>query len=247
MLSKGYSIVSEKKIYKNAKWISALSPAIEDYINYTLTDAPSIEVLPNMADCQMFHYKSESFDSFDKATPFRVLYAGSLGFANGLISLIDCARKCQELNLPVSFTIMGDGAEKDSLYKAAQDLPIVVFKPHAGMIAVEQEMTAHHAVFISFRNEITLSTGCPNKFMDGLAAGKLIIINFEGWVKKTIEQHECGFSFQPESTDGFIEMLRPFLVSAELLRQYQENARQLAEAEFEVNVVMDRLLKKLRS
>ena len=87
------------------------------------------------------------------------------------------------------------------------------------------------AVYVSFDKAPILSTGSPNKFFDGLAAGKLIIINFKGWIKTFIEENECGFSYDPANKDEFKTKLLPFLNNPELLNQAKNNSKSMS-AEF---------------
>jgi hypothetical protein len=58
-------------------------------------------------------------------------------------------------------------------------------------------MNITDASFIFYKPVPVLETGSPNKFFDGLAAGKLIIINFGGWIKTEIEENKCGVYVNP--------------------------------------------------
>ena len=53
-------------------------------------------------------------------------------------------------------------------------------------------MNVTDATFICYKPVPILETGSPNKYFDGLARGKLILVNFGGWIKEEIEAKRCG-------------------------------------------------------
>ena len=67
------------------------------------------------------------------------------------------------------------------------------------------------AVYVSFKDVKVLGTGSPNKFFDSLAAGKLTIINFDGWIKQLITKNKCGFHHNPHSSTAFVRKLKVFV------------------------------------
>ena len=93
-------------------------------------------------------------------------------------------------------------------------------------------MRVTDAVFVCYRPVPVLETGSPNKYFDGLAAGKLIVVNFGGWIRDEIEAEQCGIYVDPHDSNSFADRLTPFLNDASLLHRYQNNARRLAEAKY---------------
>jgi glycosyltransferase involved in cell wall biosynthesis len=93
------------------------------------------------------------------------------------------------------------------------------------------------ATFICYKPLPVLETGSPNKFFDGLAAGKLILVNFGGWIRKEIEENECGVYTDPRQPTDFVKKIRPFLLDKEHLTAYQQASRQLAEKKYSRNLL----------
>ena len=75
-------------------------------------------------------------------------------------------------------------------------------------------------------------TNSPNKFFDGLAAGKICITNIRGWVKDIIESEECGFYADPEHPVEFAEKIKALANDPVTASRYKKNARNLAETKF---------------
>lgn len=219
----------EKTIYNRAKSIVALSEAIRERIA-TKTPGKNIAVIPNMADTEYFKSANTSPAKFGTTSPFIISYIGAVGFANGLDHLLECARACQKSSLPVRFVICGEGAFTKNLKAIKTQLKIdnlsfIEFQTRDG---VKKLLDETHAIFVSYRPFPILETGSPNKYFDGLAAGKLVIVNFGGWIRKEVESNSCGVYVNTQRPHEIVDVLSPFLNDAELLRTYQSNARHLA-------------------
>ena len=227
----------ERRVYKNAKYLIGLSPAIKDYIEYTCDFQVNAINIPNMSDCEAFqpHFRKEAVSP---QNPFQISYIGTFGLANDLENLVALARLCEQEKLPVQFNLMGDGARAQDLKDQSQDLSNIKWMPYSSHQHVKTLLSGSDAVYVSFQDLPILGTGSPNKFFDGLAAGKLIIVNFEGWIRELILENECGLYHPPGDSKGLLENLTSFIQSPSLLETYQENARTLAEVQFEKNKLL---------
>ncbi len=221
----------ERRIYKNAEKLIGLSPPIRDYMEYTCDFNVKAVSIPNMADCDFFQ-PTPTPSEFTPESPMVISYIGTFGRANHLDYLLALAKTCEEQELPVHFQLMGEGAKLPLLEKQAEQLSNVSILEFGNREEVKALLDQSQAVYVSFLDVPILSTGSPNKFFDGLAAGKLILLNFGGWMKKLIDEHECGVHCAPDDPEAAAANLRPFLSSTLLLEEYQSNARKLAEEQF---------------
>jgi len=85
---------------------------------------------------------------------------------------------------------------------------------------------------VSFLKFPVLETCSPNKFFHALAAGKLCIVNSDGWLRSLVEKYECGFYFDPNVPEGFPSLIEPYLRNPELVLKHQRNALLLAKSHF---------------
>ncbi len=230
----------EKKVYKSASKIVALSLPIKDYILNKVPQA-EIAVIPNMANINFYKPVSCNY-STDKNNPFIISYFGAISEANYLEDIITLAEHLPKEN-NIIFQIMGEGKDAEKIKKMAKDkgLENVIFYPFGNRDEVVEKMNTSQAIIITYKDLAVLATGSPNKLFDGLAAGKLIIINFKGWTKELIENNKCGFHYQLGDADDFNRKIKPFLTDRDLLKEYQKNSRKLAEEEFP----KERLISKL--
>ncbi len=226
----------EKRIYKSAHSIVALSPAIQSAIEEK-APGKQVHLIPNMADCDFYFpegKKPELEEKYYVKDKFVVSYIGAIGVANGLEYFLMCARESRKRDLPIHFLLCGDGAEVDRLKKSAHqhELSNLTFLPFTNREGVREIMNVTDASFICYKPVPVLETGSPNKYFDGLAAGKMIIVNFGGWIKEEIEENECGVYVNPNEPADFISKIFSILGSKDSQQQMGSNARVLAERSY---------------
>ena len=238
----------EKKTYVSAKAVVALSPSIETIVKKKMGSTSTIHQIPNMADCDF--YKPEMKlptleEKHNVEGKFVVSYIGAVGVANGLDYFLECANASHKAQLPIQFFICGEGALRERLTKNAQQLGLsnLTFVDLQNRQGVKELLNVTDASFICYKNMPILETGSPNKFFDGLAAGKLIIINFGGWIKAEIEDARCGIFVDPAQPTDFVKKISPFLSDPVQLKNYQAAARQLGESKYSRKILSERFVK----
>lgn len=220
----------EKKFYQGAYAIVALSNDIKNRIVQKCPEK-KIDIITNFADSGLFDVAEKNPQMIEKygvKDQFVISYLGTVGLANHLEYLLDAARVVQEEK--IKFIVAGAGAKYDHIKELAQEsgLQNIEFLSHRSKYELKELINITDAVYISFKDAPILATGSPNKFFDGLAAGKLIIINFKGWIKDLIEKESCGFYHDPANPDSFLQNLLPYINSGKTLKLAQQNAHHLA-------------------
>lgn len=216
----------EKLIYNDANEIIALSPGMKEGI-MVRTPSASVHVVPNMADLDFF-----SSDQHPKSSGFTIGYFGALGLTNNMDFIIEIAKSSAASGLKVNFLIAGEGSHKEMLINKASQLENMTVLPFNNRNDIKNLMENVDACLTSFADFPILATNSPNKFFDGLAAGKLCIVNTGGWLKDLVEENKCGLFLATDNAKEFPELIKPFLENADLLAKYQKNARKLALAKF---------------
>lgn len=235
----------EKKFYFEADKVIALSPAIRNYIE-KVSPHTKVHVIPNMADCTFFDADLRIGD-YSNRNNFQITYCGAVGRANQVEFFLEAAKETKNQKLPVHFNILGTGSEVQRLKNQYRKLWNVSFYDHTCKNGVKKLLEESDAVYVSFKDVGVLNTGSPNKFFDSLAAGKLTIINFKGWLKNMIERNKCGFYHDPHSPKNFVRKLNVFLSNPDLLQRYQKNGRKLAELYYDKEIQITKLLKILNN
>ena len=234
----------EKLVYRKAQNIVAMSPDIEQYVLKNQLKEKVI-MTPNMADCHYYQpvtKNKETLKKYGVQDKFIISYVGTAGRANHLEYLVKVAKECRQSLPQVQFLVAAAGRELDRIKELVKeyDLTNIFFVNYLDREGVKELLGVTDAMYVSFANAPILASGSPNKFFDGLAAGKLIVTNFGGWTKNVMERNQCGFSYHPEQSSEFISKLTPYINDNKLLESAKQNARELARKTF----ARDKLIKQ---
>jgi len=241
----------EKKIYKNADKIIALSPPIKSYISGKIDEKEKVVCIPNFSDCEYFltdrNANSEKYPIVNGK--FVIGYFGAAGKANDLLRLAEAAAYFKNTGISnLVFLVISSGAELANIkrYAEVQNLDNIIFPEFQNKDNIRDALTLCDASYISYADFPSLWTGSPNKFFDSIAAGKLIILNFEGWIKDTVEECGCGFYYDRQKPEQLWKKLEPYLKDEGLLETAQINSRRLALEKFSKKKLTSKFLTLLR-
>ena len=229
----------EITIYKHASKIVALSPGILEGIR-AKTDN-EISLIPNISDCEFFQSILESVVS----EQITIAYIGTFGKANDVPSLLNLAKHCKAHNVgDVQFVIAGDGAEKSLLISKIKNekLDNVTYLGSLNKGEVRDLLQRCDAVYISFADYPILSTCSPNKFFDSLAAGKVILTNYKGWLTDLVLEHKAGFFIDRNNLKDFIANILPVIRNRAVRNEMQTNSYQLAKSQFDRRTLENKFL-----
>jgi glycosyltransferase involved in cell wall biosynthesis len=229
---RSYLYKLERKVYQFSNALVALSPGIKSAIE-TKIPGKRVHLLPNFSDTDFFkpEKKDQELESrFGVKDKFVVSYIGAVGLANGLDHFLACAFESQQSSLPVHFILCGEGGFLDHLERVYSHYKLsnFTFIPFQNREGVRQILNVTDAAFVSYLPEPILETGSPNKYFDGLAAGKLIIVNFGGWIRQEIEQNQCGIYVDSKNPADFTAKIQRFVEDNSILEKFKSASRRLA-------------------
>jgi glycosyltransferase involved in cell wall biosynthesis len=235
----------QKKIYKNAKKIIALSPAMLEGIEKRGIEKEKIKMIPNFAEVDFWKDESSTFQ-FSPQNKI-LLYAGTLGFANDLRQMLELAEFAHKNKIENwQFFIVGEGSEKEKLLKEKhqKQLKNIFFFDYMDKYNLKNIMQKASAFYISFLQNTALEANSPNKFFDALASGKIVITNTKGWIKNIIEENHCGFYYDSQKpADFFLQWDN--LENKNLIFDFSRNAQKVAEKEFDTKILVEKWYKFL--
>jgi glycosyltransferase involved in cell wall biosynthesis len=154
-------------------------------------------------------------------------------------------RASKKAALNVHFLIAGDGAMLDHVKRVKDHLQLdnLTILGHQNREGVRRILSFSDATLVFYKPVPVLETGSPNKLFDGLAAGKIILINFKGWIKDLIERHECGVYCDPGNSLDFVEKISRLMAIPDDILQKKMRARRLAESHFSREKLSDTFVK----
>ena len=239
----------ERFAYAHAARIIALSPGMRDGVVRTGFPADRIAVIPNASDTKLFSCSRDEGRSFLEQyiseLPSRIVtYAGTLGLANGVGYLVKVAEIMRLLNPCVGFLIVGDGRERELIHGAAKKAGVLDRSLWMIPRVSKRDMPkvlAGSDIATSFVIDVPVMwNNSANKFFDTLAAGRPMAINHQGWQAELLERSGAGIVLPPNDARTAAEILARFLSSNERLEIASIAARQLAEQEFDRDLLFRR-------
>jgi glycosyltransferase involved in cell wall biosynthesis len=147
------------------------------------------------------------------------------------------------------FLVVGTGAEEALIRDRAVSagvmggnfrmLPPV---PKACMPTLFARATVSMSLFVPLPE---MWNNSANKFFDGLAAGKPILINYPGWQKELLESSGAGFSVSHADPASAARQLTDFVSTPGAVATAGAAALRLARESFDRSALADRLLRVL--
>jgi glycosyltransferase involved in cell wall biosynthesis len=241
----------ERQLYAGSERIVVCSEgALEELRGRGIPDEKLV-FIPNAADLDVFRpdVVNEGFRKrHGLEGRFIALYAGAIGRANGLDQLVDAADALRRWgDQRVTIVALGDGGEKERLEERARELGLtnLLFLPPRPKEALAGILGVADVTLTIFAPYPILETNSPNKFFDSLAAGKPVVVNLDGWLRRLVEENDAGVWVPAGNAEGLAGALLALAGNPEGVARMGKNARALAEREFGRDEMADRLAQTL--
>lgn len=234
-------------IYKSCNRIFTSSRSFLQAINHRGVPLEKLEFWPQ--------YAEEFYRPVDKKTcvvseipdddSFNLIFAGNIGFAQGLDLLPQVAIELQRQNTKVRFNIVGDGRYLPVLKEAVQasgceNMFNFIHKQPAQRIAAF--MSVCDAALISLSDNRIFEMTLPSKLQSLLACGIPLIVSANGEIQQVIEDSGAGYCCNAGDAvslaEKIVELTR---LSSEELKEMRKKARGYFIQHYEKRMLMDRI------
>lgn len=227
----------ERFLYKRAQCITVHSEGNRDYLASHGAAAEKLHVIHNWTDTKTLRPDGKGPDlraELGLSDRFVVLYAGTLGWAQGLDVVLDAAERL--VNDPeIVFLIAGDGPRRASLVERASrnGLQNVRFLPLQQQERYGALLRAADIGLISLNPRITTPV-VPGKLSDILACGRPVIasVPLDGDAAQIIRDSRAGVCVTPDNGDEFAAAIRDLKANPARAAEMRTHARQHALAFF---------------
>lgn len=235
-----------KIIYKNSKKILVQSKGFADYINKQGKFADKIIYYPNSAE--KLYRPFETNVEYQSKLPagFTLLFAGNLGEAQGIKTLIDAAAIVKKSGVEVNWVFLGDGRQKEHYVNVVRRKGLESNFHFLGSFPAETMphfFSCADALIVSLKKDKVFSLTIPSKLQSYLACGKPILASIDGQGANIIADSKAGFVSPAENAILFAEnVIKFYNLSSDKKKIMAENALDYFREEFEREMLLDKLI-----
>lgn len=145
---------------------------------------------------------------------FNIIFAGNIGFAQGLDILPETARILKEQGAKVRFNIVGDGRYKETLIKKVLENQVIEmfnFIDKQPATKIPEYMAVSDATLISLSKSKVFSITLPAKTQSCLACGIPVIVSADGEIQDVINRAEAGVCSDAGDAEGLVENIQKLI------------------------------------
>jgi glycosyltransferase involved in cell wall biosynthesis len=165
---------------------------------------------------------------------FLILYAGVIGLAQGLDTVLDAAKLLPK-DTSIRFLLLGEGPEKERLIERKQTEKIerVDFPEAVKRETMPEVIHAVNAAVVPLKKMDLFLGAIPSKIFESLALGKPILLGVDGEARTLfIDQDQCGIYVEPENATALAKGAQQLSENPDLVKSLGENGRKTVESKF---------------
>ena len=223
----------ERAAYRSATAISCPTEGIVERLEQRPESAGKAALMRPAVDLERF---DPSAPPTGEQRPVRVLYAGTVGMAHGLATLLDAAAILEDRTAgpAVEAVIAGDGAEAPELRaRLAEAGPGNVRMPGAVPSEEIPGLYADSDIALVMLRDVPLFHGAlPTKMLEAMAAGRPVVLAARGESAALIEAEEAGVVVAPENPAALAAALAKLAADPEQRVRLGANGRRAVERSF---------------
>jgi colanic acid biosynthesis glycosyl transferase WcaI len=227
----------EDYVYRRAAGITVLSEGFRRNLLAKGVPDEKIQVIPNFVDTRLLTPQPKE-NSFSKKhgleNHFVVLFAGNMGFSQGLETVVDAARILKDIT-NIKFLMIGNGAGRASAELHMRDLGLqnMNFMPYQPSEELPSIYGTADICLIPLRRGFATES-VPSKLNSIMAAGKPAIASIdrdsETW--ELLDRSKSGICIEPENAKLLANAILQYYGDLNARISAGRNGRNWAETEF---------------
>lgn len=220
-------------IHSRAGRIAVISNGFRDAVTARGIPDARVSIVPNWVDVERFDPRVDA--SVLRRTlalegKFVVLFAGTIGLAQGIETVLPRAAELLKDEPGIAFVVLGGGLRKQAVEDEcrARGLTSVRFlepQPHEEM---PLHLAAADAYLIHLRDIPLYRITIPSKTYECLAMGRPLLMGVEGEAAAVVERAGAGLSFRPGDPDALASAIRKLARDPDLCAQMGGRGRDYA-------------------
>jgi glycosyltransferase involved in cell wall biosynthesis len=243
----------EARLYKKSVLVTGQTQGICSNINTRFSNVKTYW-LPNGVDLN--YYNPDKIESGNwrsennfKKEDILFLYAGILGIAQGLETILNVAKlKINQKN--IKFILIGNGPEKEKLISLKEKLKLenVYFFNAVTKKEMPCILKSVNAAIIPLRKLNLFLGAIPSKLFENLAMEVPILLGVDGEARQLfIEKGNAGYYFEPENSIELAKVIELFLIDKQSNINLGINGRKFVNENFNREIIAFQFFNTLQS
>jgi colanic acid biosynthesis glycosyl transferase WcaI len=222
-----------QRVYRRALGIRVISPGFKENLIAKGVPEAKIAVHSNWVDTQFYYpakAEPERAQSLGLSGHFNVMYAGAIGLAQGLETVLEAAETLNDTP-SAQFVLVGDGADAERLRKqiVAKKLTNVRMLGRYPGEEMSQLYALADVLLIHLKDDPLFRITIPHKTFSYMAAGKPILAAVAGDTAKVVAEARAGVTCAPGDAKALADAVREMSsYSREQLASLGANGRKAA-------------------
>jgi colanic acid biosynthesis glycosyl transferase WcaI len=204
-----------KFIYARARHVVVVSPGFKRQLTARGVPANKVDVIYNWCDdasMRPVDATPEMAAALGLSGHFNVMFAGTMGTAQALDSVLAAAALCQTSLPNVQFVFVGGGVDRDRLEQKAADLALtntrfVARQPMASMGAV---LAIADVLLVHLRNHALFRITIPSKTQAYMSSAKPVLMAVGGDAAELVEESGAGLVCEAECARSIADAVARF-------------------------------------
>ena len=199
----------ERLLYQQAAAVTTVTRSFCDHIDRIRDRPPSSILLPN-GTLELFFAEGQQRSDLHAALGgdgrFLVTFAGTMGIAQALPSVLEAASQADDL----AFAFVGEGPLRESLEARVRALGLanVTFHDQVPIEEMPPILASSDALLVPLSAHPTFADFVPSKLIDFMATGKPVILSAQGEAARLLERSRGGVVVPPEDPRALVEAAR---------------------------------------
>jgi colanic acid biosynthesis glycosyl transferase WcaI len=227
----------EWSTYRQASLVWVVSEGVRDLLIRRGLSSEYIFLLTNGVDTTLFHPLSQVQARAELGWDdrFTVLYAGTHGLAQGLMTILTAAEQMRD-RTDIHIIFVGDGAAKVELMAQAKrsclgNVTFLDFQPHDRLPLL---LAAADVCLVPLRKVVLFETTLPVKMFEVMACARPMLLSAEGKARQIAEQEAgAALAVEPENAEAMVKAIFYLREHPEEAEALGRRGRRYVEAHFD--------------
>lgn len=191
------------------------------------------------------NYSEKNELKTDRDEVLKIVFAGNIGYAQGLKTVVGAACILKEKGILVKFVIIGDGRYKETMMLEVKEKCVdsyFEFIARQPAESIPSYMAECDAALICLAKSEVFAMTIPAKTQSCMACGMLILVSADGEVQDIIKEAKCGFVSAAEDAEGLSESIAKLNgLAQEEKVELRRNALEFYQDNFDKKKLLDEM------